>query len=435
MLNVPFFSSRGGANVQRRRMALCRFVVGIALAGCAFVADASDPSVTEIVFEGNETTRDEVLRREVHIKPGEAYDADRAEQARQQIQNLGLFRSVKVRTETTDSGVRLIYSVEEKWFWQVYPRLSANSDGQNSIGLEGKVSNLWGLNHSLKIVGRSRDTQDEDRGRDLSLRASYYAPYLLGERDSLRVSAAHNIIPYELPAPYDETVDEIEVIASRTYGLPNRPSQGWTVGFGPIWRQQQVSDETVARSFGDSYGVAAEVSYRNGRDLIYSNDGTSFTARYEIADQSVFSDYSYSMLRIDWSQATLIGSRAHQQFSYGLSLGVGNHALDHRALFSLGGSEGLKGYERKAFEGNSYYLGYVEYMRPLYWDSLRGTIGLEVGNAAWETSELLDSANVSLNLGVRLRPKWLVNFELELGFAIPLSGDDPRFYGGKVDRP
>ncbi len=38
-------------------------------------------------------------------------------------------------------------------------------------------------------------------------------------------------------------------------------------------------------------------------------------------------------------------------------------------------------------------------------------------------------------LGLRLRPRWLMNFELEMGLAIPLQGVDPRFYGGKVDRP
>lgn len=414
---------------------LGRALVGAVLLLGSCVADAAAPAIVEILFEGNDSTREEVLRREVHLRPGDAYDAGRAELGRQQIQNLGLFRAVQLRTDNTDAGVRLIYSVEEKWFWQAYPRISANSDGQNSIGLEGRVSNLWGLNHSLKLIGRSRDTKDEDRGRDLSIRASYVAPYLLGERDSLRVSAAHNIIPYEEPVEYDETVDEIEALVSRTYGLPDRPSQGWTIGVGPIWRRQQVSDESAATSYGDSYGFVAEASYRDGRDLIYSNDGTSFTARYEVADRSVLSDYSYSTLRIDWAESRLVGERAHQQFSYGMSMGIGNQPLNRRALFSLGGAEGLKGYERRAFEGNSYYLGYVEFMRPLYWDSLRGTIGLEAGNAAWDTGDLFDTPNLSLNIGLRLRPRRLVNFEVELGFAIPISGDDPRFYGGKVDRP
>ncbi|HEY1075443.1 MAG TPA: POTRA domain-containing protein [Fontimonas sp.] len=394
---------------------------------------AGEPRITEITFEGNDRTQASVLRREIPIAVGDVLDADLVELSRQQIQNLGLFRAVEARVEAVDGGVRLVFNVKEKWFWQGYPRLSANSDGQNSIGFEGRVSNLWGLNHSLRVLGRSRDTKDEDRGRDLSIRGSYYAPYLLGERDSLRLSAAHSITPYEDP-DYDETVNEVEALASRTFGLPQQHSQGWTLGVGTIWRDQQISDESIARSFGSSYGLVTEATYRNERDLIYSNEGSYFSARYEIADQDLFSDYSYSILRVSAEQARPIGTRAHQQLSYGLTFGVGNHALDHRALFSLGGAEGLRGYERKAFEGNSFYLGNIEFMRPLYWDSLRGTIGLELGNAAWETRDLFNSPNLSLNLGLRYKPRRLINFEIELGFAIPLSGEDPRFYGGKVDR-
>ena len=159
-----------------------------------------------------------------------------------------------------------------------------------------------------------------------------------------------------------------------------------------------------------------------------------FSSRLEVAKDDLLSDYSYTILRAGWEEGVLVGVRAHQQLSFGASLGLANNAVDRRALFSLGGSEGLKGYERRAFEGNSYYLAHVDFMRPMIWDSLRWTVGLELGNAGWDTRDLFDSPNLSLNLGLRFRPRRLVNFELELGFAIPLSGDDPRFYGGKVDR-
>jgi outer membrane protein assembly factor BamA len=420
---------------MRRRRWPGRALVALLLLAGPSVTEATDRTIAEIVFEGNDSTQAQVLQREIGVRIGEVYDADLAELGRQQIQNLGLFRAVTLRAESVGDGVRLVYSVDEKWFWQVYPRLSANADGQNSVGIEGRISNLWGLNHTLRLLGRSRDSGDRDRGRDLSLRGSYLAPYLLGDRDSLRVGIAHNVIPFEEPVRYDETVDEFELLASRTYGLPERPSQGWSVGVGPLWRRQQVSDERLASSLGESYALVTEAAYRDGRDLIFSRDGSLFSARYEIADRSLLSDYSYSVLRVDWENARAFGTRAHQQLAVGVSLGVGNQPIERRALFSLGGSEGLKGYERRAFEGNSYYLGHVEFMRPLIWDSLRMSLGLEVGNAGWETKDLFDSPNLSLNLGLRLRPRRLVNFELEFGFAIPLSGDDPRFYGGKVDRP
>lgn len=409
--------------------------LAFALMVVAGVAAAAAEPIVGIAFEGNDKTRESVMLREIPIKVGDEFNADLVELSRQQIQNLGLFRSVQAQVEPQPDGVRIVFKVVEKWFWTGYPRLSANSDGQNSIGVEGKVNNLWGLNHTFRILGRSRDSRDEDRGRDVSIRGSYYAPYLLGDRDSLRISASTNLTPFEEPYPYDETVNEVEALAFRTFGLPLQHSQGWSAGLGLVWRQQQVSDNTVARDLGISYGLVTEAGYRNVRDLLYSDDGTTFSVRYEIANHAVFSDFSYSTFRLNLERAFLFGERAHQQVSYGLSLGMGNNPLERRALFFLGGSEGLKGFERKAFEGNSFYLGYMEIMRPFWSDSLRGTVGLEVGNASWDASDLLESPNVSLNFGLRLRPRRLIKFELELGFAIPLTDADPRFYGGKVDRP
>jgi hypothetical protein len=99
-----------------------------------------------------------------------------------------------------------------------------------------------------------------------------------------------NEIPYEIPAVYTETVDEIEALASRTFGLLQCPSQGWSPGFGPLWRRQRVSDETVTRSFGSSLGWASEIRYRDGRDLIFSEGGTFFGLLHEIADRGWLSD-------------------------------------------------------------------------------------------------------------------------------------------------
>lgn len=410
-------------------------VLVVTLLGMSSTLVNAAERISEIAFEGNEVTQDSVLRKEISIRVGDSFDVNDVERSRQEIQNLGLFRSVESIAETIDGGVRVTFKVQEKWFWQAYPRLSANSDGQNSIGLETRVNNLWGLNHTLRVVGRSRDTRRDDRGRDVSIRASYFAPYLLGERDSLRLGIARNTIPFDGEQAYEERILEAEAVMIRNYGLADRPSQGWNVGLGAVFRDQSVSDETVADSFGTSYAAVLEAGYRDARDNILSSEGRAFGVRYEVAKRDLLSDYSYSVLRGNWDEVRPLGARSHQQLAYGFSFGLANNAVDRRALFSLGGSEGLKGFERRAFEGNTFYLAHVDFMRPLIWDSLRWTAGLELGNAGWETRDLFDTPNLSLNVGLRFRPRRLVNFELEVGFAIPLGGDDPRFYGGKVDRP
>ncbi|QHS09784.1 POTRA domain-containing protein [Sinimarinibacterium sp. NLF-5-8] len=403
----------------------------------AVLINDSAPRIAEIVFEGNTVTRESVMRHEMSIHEGMQFDADALARSRQEIQSLGLFRSVEARVESvgeSQAAVRVVFKVHEKWFWQAYPRLSANSDGQNSIGLESKVNNLWGLNHTFKLVGRSRDSRRDDRGRDVSIRASYLAPYLLSSKDSLRLSAEHNVTPFELPAVYEETVDAVEAVVIHNYGLPNRPSQGWSTGYGLAGRRHRVSDHAAAMSFGNSYAVVFENDYRNVRDRIFSIDGRALGTRLEWADEHVFSDYSAASFVANWEQAQPIGQRLHQQWGYGISLGWADHSRDIRPAFALGSTDGLKGYERRSFEGNSFYLAHIDFMRPLRWDSLRWTVGLEAGNASQSARDLGQALHVSANIGLRWRPRRLINFEIELGLAMPLQGGGTRIYGGKMDQ-
>ena len=156
---------------MKRRLA--PWLLMLCLAWLSEIAAASAPKVLAIRFAGNHTTRPSTMLRELTFGVGDAYDAERVEASRQAIQDLGLFRAVTVRAETLEEGVDLTFTVAEKWYLQAYPRLSAKSDGQNSLGAELRWNNLWGLNHSLRLLGRSRDSRDTDKGRDLSYRASY----------------------------------------------------------------------------------------------------------------------------------------------------------------------------------------------------------------------------------------------------------------------
>jgi outer membrane protein assembly factor BamA len=122
---------------------------------------AAAPPVVEIRFEGNRHTRPVTMQRELLLREGDPADQGLIERSRQAIQDLGLFRSVEVLQESVPEGVRLVFTVVEKWYVLVYPRLTANSDGQNSYGAELRWNNLWGLNHSLRVLGRSRDARQD----------------------------------------------------------------------------------------------------------------------------------------------------------------------------------------------------------------------------------------------------------------------------------
>lgn len=390
------------------------------------------PVITDIEFRGNETTLDTVMRREIAIAVGDAADPAVIERSRQAIQDLGLFREVKATTEPHDVGQRVVFTVREKWYLIGYPRLSANTDGQNALGAELRWNNVLGRNHSLRALASSADNRDEGRGRETKLRASYHAPFLFGSPYGLELSGSHLSTPVEDAAsPYDELVAEFQVLGTRHYGLEGAASQGWNLGAGLKWRNEDVDGEGAPAPWGDTYALVLRGGFRNVRDHLYSETGTEYELAYEIADQHVGSDYSYSNLTAEFKRSIALGSRAHQTFEYSAALGSSNNGPFGRSDYTLGGTNGLRGYDRDRFEGDFYYLLTAAYLHPIHWDWLRFVATLEAGNVFAGADAMNTEIHTSLELGVRVRVPRLVNFEFELGYAFPLDDDSGRIYGSR----
>lgn len=72
--------------------------------------------VQKIVIEGNNTTKDKVLRRELALDPGDVYDTVRVKASKKRLENLGYFSKVEATPIDTNVENRkdLLVSVEEK---------------------------------------------------------------------------------------------------------------------------------------------------------------------------------------------------------------------------------------------------------------------------------------------------------------------------------
>ncbi|MGQ0502727.1 MAG: POTRA domain-containing protein [Panacagrimonas sp.] len=410
-------------------------MAGILLQPGAVQAGAQPP-IREIAFRGNEVTLPEVMLREMSIAPGQPADEDAIEASRQAVQNLGLFRSVVTSQEPLDDGVRVIFTVREKWYLLPYPRLSANTDGQNSVGAELRWNNIGGRNQSLRALVSSADRQDEGRGRQLSFLGSYRIPFVFDSPYTLDLSGSHAATPVEseitgMPE-YDETVDEANVLLSRKFGMFGSASQGWSAGGGLLWRREDTSGIGAPDPYGDAYAVQARMGFKNVQDRIFSETGTRFSIGLETADQHLLSDYSYTRVTLDFKQSLALGSVPHQTFEWGVEAGNANGGPRDKSWdFSLGGTNGLRGYERNSFQGDFYYLVNASYLRPLYWDWLRLVAGVEAGNVYKDADQINTEIRWSFNLGLRVRLTQLVNVEFEAGIALPMDDDSGRIYGSR----
>lgn len=418
--------------VKAALLVLILMMVSISSRVCAAGVETPSPLIVEIEFRGKKTTRDEVMRREISIAIGQPANAADIESSRQSIQDLGLFRAVTATQETLDGGVRVVFSVREKWYLLGYPRLSANTDGQNSLGAELRWNNVMGRNHNLRTSFSSADKQDEGRGREEKIKISYGAPFVFGSRYSLDLNGDHSVTPIEDEGQiYDESVDSAQFLLSRKLGQEGAASQGWRLGSGLHWRRETLEGDQAPRSWGDTYGLITRLSYADLRDHIFSETGTVFATSFEIADQNVGSDYSYSNLLATYKHSRAFGKRHHQTMEFSAEMGLANNGVDGRNDYTLGGANGLRGYQRNHFEGDFYYLLSASYLRPLHWDWLRFVATLEAGNVYREADEINTEIRSSFEVGLRIRAPKLVNFEFEFGLAFPIDNDSGRIYGSR----
>lgn len=109
--------------------------------------------IERINIVGNARTRDYVVRREIRLAEGDAYNRLMVDQARVRLQRLAFFKSVKVTTEPGSAPDRVIvnFLVEE----QPTGELSLAGGFSSSVGVIGEVAyterNLLGKGQYLRV--------------------------------------------------------------------------------------------------------------------------------------------------------------------------------------------------------------------------------------------------------------------------------------------
>ncbi len=402
------------------------------------------PVIREISFEGNDTTQPKTMLREMVIQSGDPADPVAIERSRQGVQDLGLFRSVRVRQEPVEGGVRLVFTVKEKYYILPLPSASANSDGGYSYGFRTRWYNIWGLNHSLLAYYQKRQSSEGTAdpvktGVQTRYQLRYSAPFIADSPFSLNLALGRGITPYVKPLVYDSIMDFASVSLSRK--LSERvDSQGWEISAGMDWERQHSAGPDAPPDQGRATSLSAGLSYRDLRDHLYSYEGIAYGFSAGTASRDVLSDYTSTDWSANFADYLQVGETPHQTLNLFIS-GAGSQggAPGREAAYSLGGVDSLRGYEPETVKGDSYYLFSAEFLRPVLRNSIRalavvdaGTMVEEGGPADQPGSEHIGNVLVSAGAGMRIRVQAFVNLEFEIGVAWPLNGGAPRFFASKI---
>ncbi len=120
--------------------------------------------IEDIQIKGNEKTKDEVIRRELKVYPGEKFDGNKMRKSKQDLENLGFFEDIRFRTDpgSEEDKVDLVVDVKEA------------KTGYFSFG--GGYSSIDEFIGFVELRQRNFDYQNwqtfTGAGQDLTLKAS-----------------------------------------------------------------------------------------------------------------------------------------------------------------------------------------------------------------------------------------------------------------------
>lgn len=413
-----------------------QLMLALLFALVAGVAQAAPPRIAAIRFEGNKVTHAAVLRQQLTIRVGEPLEPAAVEASRQAIMNLGLFTEVTDSVSLTPAGAVVTFTVHEKLYTWLLPRLGRNTDGDISYGGELRFDNLGGLNQRLKFIVERK--QIAGGGTELRKAMQYSAPRLLGSpygvdtslNETMRVATLYS---GNAQGDYEQRSRSLGLSVSRWLNRDG-PNSGWSGSVGlDVSRQHYqyrsgtpglaVNSQDVALSLGAGYTRV------NLRRYDYRS-GIEYGGGVSIGGPQIGADY-YHMALSWYLRRYLPQATPDTNLNYQLRAGYAQHATAVGPSFALGGADSLRGYARGSVTGDVFLLANVEYLRPLFGrQRLRGVVFADLGNA-WSHSDFAPwNLQPALGAGLRWHITWLVNVDLRVDGAYALAQRRYQFYFG-----
>ena len=396
--------------------------------------------IDSIEFRGNDTTLESTMLQELSlVGGGEVVTDEDIEVSRQSIMDLGLFKRVSADLEVRNSnGKVLIFTVIEKRYLLVLPRLSRTGDGDVSYGAKLLLDNLFGKNRRLEFGYRRKDLRDADIEQEDRLELEYSLPRLWGSQfnveyilrsEDIEIDETRN----DLSGRYEQKLDSLRIRLSR-WLREKGPSKGWLL-------RAELAHEDYESEFlsGDEglffdttiASLAISVIYQDVHDKLYSREGKSFGMTLRTTENVSGEEVSFFRSEFFYRRYIPITKKPHTNFNYQLRYMTSSGSIFGDASYGLGGNSTLRGYDRDSFEGESAFIANLEFMTPIFGhNTLRGAIFSDIGGAFPEESGFdASELEYSLGLGIRYKLRSFVRTDLRIDVGYGFDSGETKVYG------
>ncbi|AOU97011.1 hypothetical protein BI364_02430 [Acidihalobacter yilgarnensis] len=396
------------------------------------------PVIGAIRFEGNRVTRDVVLRQQLLIRVGEPLMPSAVETSRQAIMNLGLFVRVQDRVSPMPDGrVAVIFTVKEKTYTWVLPRLGRTADGDISYGGQLEFDNVFGLDQRLKLIAEQKQiagggTSDQQSVEYAAARlpgSAYGFSAKLGATEQRELLYA----PDGAEGVYRNRVSTLNVSLTRWLNRDGLNS-GWSTGLGLGVSEigyRYLSGRPGLAASGREVGVNTNIGYTRVRLGRYGyRQGVEYGLSLGAGGRLIGSHYSQLGVGGYYRRYRRSEGGA-ENLNYQLRFGFSSRTSSLGPAYTLGGADTLRGYVRDSLEGNAYVLANVEYLHPMFGRPLlRGVLFTDLGNAWYRGDSAPWRLDPAFGVGVRWHIDWLVNVDLRVDMAYAVGQRRYQVYAG-----
>lgn len=369
--------------------------------------------INRILIKGNFVTDEDVIRREMKLFEGDAYNAHRIKQSERRIRYLGFFKKVKITQQTADAPdkVDLIVEVEEE---ESTGELWVAGGYNTAEGLLGDVGyrerNLLGRGQDLRLkftISKKRHQIDlgftEPYFLDRPLRAGFDV-FNLASKKYFNSSFEHQQTGGRLRIGYDlvEYLTQSWFYELRTDRVTNVRANA-----SKFIREQEGNSTTSLVSHGLSYDRRdSPINATSGYYVGMSNQVAGLGGNVRYLKNDFYGGYLHSIIE-DW----VLGLKANTGIMTGLGKDV--RIVDR---YNLGGDGWMRGFKESGVDprdkktldplgGTKYYLATAELEFPIGLPrefGVKGNVFTDVGSV-WDAeeskSEVLETSSPRVSIG------------------------------------
>ncbi len=408
--------------------------------------------VQDIKIVGNYKTQDYVIRRELLIKAGDKFEADKIKASAGDLYNLGYFDEVNPEVEPGDSPGKeiLVFRVKER-------KTGTISLGGGYSSVDGFIGNLKLEEANLFGKGQKVNLDLQFGANENSIQIGFTEPWLFNTPTSFGVNLFDTTRIYTTAVPdpvYGSTQFYTEVSVGGSISLGRRLSRFWTVNGTYLLENVQINNvgqyystpgtpQYVQATNSTTSSLTPRITYDDRDNYFDTHRGWRHQLSVEFAGGPLGADNNFVKLiedsshfiplPLDFVFAEHVRFGAAQGYWFS---GRGYSDVPIYEKFYCGGTDTVRGYNERTIGpiqgGDALFVNNTEIHHPIV-GPLRGVAFFDVGDAwdsPWDAFVGENQVQYGAGIGLRLTiPGTIMDIRLDYGWPIqsqlPVSAAPP----------